>query len=366
MTDERFDAGTQDVAEEPRLAAHPADEKRILIGPYGLRAGWSLLVFVLLLAAVMGIAIGIHNHWYPPPGARHAPPPEAGDHFPTSILSTHGIPMAVLLLLTGIMSVIERRRFGVYGFGGTRRLPDFVNGLFSGVLSLSLLVGVLYASHLLVFNGVLLSGAPALVSGLEWLAAFALVGFTEEFMFRGYLQYTIARGLSGILPRGNPYRRMLGFWLAATLLSVLFFAGHKGNPGESPVGLLSVFLIGLVLAYSLWRTGSLWWAIGYHITWDWAQSFVYGVGDSGIIIHGRLLATHPQGNALYSGGLTGPEGSLFVIPIGILLCLVIRYTLPKRPQPPLIPQNWRIRTAPLPSPLPPDPALTEPALTEQP
>jgi len=330
--------------DEPRLPVHPADPSGILIGPYGLRAGWSLLIFVLLLSLFSVIAFGTYVHFHPDAMRQSAATkPTLTEMPPSSVWLSHGVPMAFFLVLSWIMSRIERRRFGVYGFGGTQRLRDFINGLISGVLSLSLLVGILWASHLLVFDGFALSGKVALIYGLKWLGAFTLVGFTEEFMFRGYLQYTFARGLSGILPKGNPYRRMLGFWLAATLLSYGFFAGHRGNPGESPIGLLAVFLIGMVLAYSLWRTGALWWAIGYHITWDFMQSYFYGVGDSGTFSKGHLLVTHPQGNVLYSGGLTGPEGSLFVIPIGIVLVFVIRYTLPKRPQPPLVPENWPVR-----------------------
>jgi len=327
---------------EPRLPPHPADPTGILVGPYGLRAGWSLLIFVILLSLFSAILIGTYSHFHPAAIHNSAPKPTLAETPASSVWLSHGLPMAFILTLSWIMSRIERRRFGVYGFGGTGRLRDFANGLISGVLSLSLLVGVLWASHLLVFDGFALSGKAALIYGLKWLGAFTLVGFTEEFTFRGYLQYTLTRGLSGILPAGNPYRRMLGFWLAATFLSYGFFAGHRANAGESPVGLLAVFLIGLVLAYSLWRTGALWWAIGYHITWDWMQSYFYGVGDSGTFSKGHLLATHPQGKVLFSGGLTGPEGSLFVIPIGIVLVFVIRYTLPKRPQPPLVPENWPI------------------------
>jgi CAAX protease family protein len=86
----------------------------------------------------------------------------------------------------------------------------------------------------------------------------------------------------------------------------------------------------MVSAYSLWRTGSLWWAIGVHATWDWGQSFLYGVSDSGVTCEGRLLTAHPAGDPLFSGGVTGPEGSLFAIGILLIAAVLIRCTLPKR------------------------------------
>ena len=89
-------------------------------------------------------------------------------------------------------------------------------------------------------------------------------------------------------------------------------------------------LAALVFSLSLWRTGSLWWAIGFHASWDWAQSFLFGVPDSGTIVANRLFATHPLGSALLSGGSAGPEGSLFVLPAFLIACLVLHLTHPRR------------------------------------
>src|SRR5208282_1390693 len=104
---------------------------------------------------------------------------------------------------------------------------------------------------------------------------------------------------------------------------ILFGLGHGKNPGESPIGLLGAGLVSLVFCFSLWRTGSLWWAIGFHASWDWAQSFLYGVADSGWMAEHHLLATHPVGKPILSGGATGPEGSIFVLVILGLITLII-------------------------------------------
>jgi hypothetical protein len=92
--------------------------------------------------------------------------------------------------------------------------------------------------------------------------------------------------------------------------------------------LLSAGLGSIVFCLSLWRTGSLWWAIGFHASWDWAQSFLYGVADSGLMIEHHLLGTHPLGPPLMSGGTTGPEGSIFVLPLLAVISLIIMFTLP--------------------------------------
>ena len=126
-------------------------------------------------------------------------------------------------------------------------------------------------------------------------------------------------------------RKAVGFWIAALFFSFIFGFGHKNNPGESPIGLVAAGLIGLVFAFSLWRTGSLWWAVGWHAAWDWAESFFYGTADSGGLSQHRLLATHPQGPVLQSGGLTGPEGSVYVLLVILLTALLVAFTLKAQP-----------------------------------
>ena len=166
--------------------------------------------------------------------------------------------------------------------------------------------------------------------GAIWLLGFFLVGLLEEYLTRGYLQYTLTRGLAGIYQWAFKTRhsRTLGFWTAAIIFSLLFGLGHGKNPGESPIGLLSAGLAAMLFCFSLWRTGSLWWAIGFHTSWDWGQSFLYGVPDSGLMVQHHLLATHPVGKPVLSGGTTGPEGSVFIIAILALASLIILFTLP--------------------------------------
>jgi membrane protease YdiL (CAAX protease family) len=89
---------------------------------------------------------------------------------------------------------------------------------------------------------------------------FVLVGIFEEFLLRGYALHTLSRGW--------------GFWPAAVALSVLFGAIHVRNPGETWLGLLAVVAIGLFFCLTLYRTGSLWFAIGFHAFWDWGQTFL--------------------------------------------------------------------------------------------
>ncbi|MDP9051190.1 MAG: CPBP family intramembrane metalloprotease [Acidobacteriota bacterium] len=302
----------------------------ILTGPDGLRAGWGLLFFLVLFFAMsngaMALIHAITSHLH---HGNHTPQVYFGPT-PVEVLSGEGCLALVALLATWIMSRVERRPFLGYGLAPARWLPRLLAGLIWGLGFLSLLVFVLRAAGLLVFDHRALSGATAVQFGAYWFAAFLAVGFFEEIFFRGYMQFTLARGLAGIFGLlGASNRQTRGFWTAAFLVSFGFGFSHSSNQGESPIGLLSASLIGVVFCLSLWRTGSLWWAIGLHAAWDWAQSYLYGVADSGTIVASHLLVTHPLGRIILSGGRTGPEGSIYILPIILMIAIVILLTLPR-------------------------------------
>jgi membrane protease YdiL (CAAX protease family) len=316
-------------SQSPLPAAKPPIIHIVFIGTDGLRAGWSLAIFIALIALMAALlkgasAVGKRMHLLPVQAAGTKEISFAVGLFAESL------PLLALFLVTWIMSKIEKRPNSVYGLGGKHRLPQFFMGLASGVTCLSFLVLILWKTGLLVFDRRLLFGTDVLRYGIMWVLGFLVVGLFEEYLNRGYLLFTLTRGLAGIYSWLFKARqsKALGFWTGALTVSLLFGLGHGTNPGESPIGLLSAGLGSFVFCLSLWRTGSLWWAIGFHASWDWAQSFLYGVADSGLMVEHHLLATHALGRPLMSGGSTGPEGSIFVLPLLAVISLIIMFTLP--------------------------------------
>lgn len=304
--------------------ASPPSRHSVFVGPNGLRAGWSLLLFWLIVLAIGATLhfgyIAIRGHY------RHGKPPVAAhsqkmpDRPGPDILQEISL-LLVVSFATWVMSRVEKRPFGEYGLGGnSRRWPQFVQGFGWGFALLSLLILFLYLSHSIALQGVLLHGASVLKYALLWLLFFAFVGLFEEFFFRGYIQYTLARGIG---------YGAVGFWISAAIWNFGFGSVHGANPGESPIGLVLAGLIGFIFCLSLWYTRSLWWAIGFHTTWDWGESYFYGTADSGMRVQGHLIGSHPQGSLLMSGGATGPEGSVFAILVCLLVALVIWLTLRK-------------------------------------
>jgi membrane protease YdiL (CAAX protease family) len=276
-----------------------ASLRSVFVGKAGLRAGWSALLFVAIYLIFSAIETAMLRHF-----VNMAPKAPLR---PSHVFLQELCDVCVVFLTTCIMARIESRSLLSYGFTGGQRLLRLASGALCGLLALSTLIGALWKSHLLVFDGLSSTGAEAWKYGLGWALISLLVGIFEESLLRGYLQYTLARGI--------------GFWWSAVVLSVTFALWHVSNGGESLLGLLVVGLGGFVFCLSLWYTKSLWWAVGFHAGWDWGQSYLYGTPDSGLLTEGHLLRSQPAGSSLWSGGMTGPEGSLLILPLLVTLAL---------------------------------------------
>lgn len=275
----------------------------VFTGRNGIRAGWGIVLFAaIVVAVVLGISKLLHHLLGPTPHK-------------TSLLTLTFISYVELaeflglLVALAVMAKIERRSILSFGLQGSARLARFAGGLVCGFGAISVVVFALVSMHAMTLDAPSPADHQTWAHALGWAAAFLMVALCEESALRGYLQFTFSRGI--------------GFWWGALLLSVAFGALHGSNVGETPVGLFSAAAVGLVFCLSLWYTGSLFWAIGFHAAWDWGQSYFYGTFDSGVVVNDRLFTAHPLGNALISGGATGPEGSLLVFPLVAVMGLAM-------------------------------------------
>ena len=271
---------------------------RIFVGPDGLRAGWRLLIYLAIFA---GLDVGLGMlvllvHPRPLP-------------LMWFLLVGDSVSLVSAVLPALLMMKMEHRRFGDYGLplrGAFGRL--FWVGWVWGLGGLTLLMVMMRMARVFYFGSVTLHGVRVLRFAIFYAVAFLIVGLFEEFWVRGYSLFTLAKGI--------------GFWPAAVVLSIAFGAIHLGNKNEAPTGALAAGLIGLFFCLTLRRTGNLWFAVGFHASWDWGETYLYSVPNSGIKMPGHLLSSRFQGPEWLTGGLVGPEGSIFVFLVVAILALV--------------------------------------------
>jgi len=81
------------------------------------------------------------------------------------------------------------------------------------------------------------------------------------------------------------------------------------------------------------RTGSLWFAVGMHAAFDFGETFLYSVPDSGVVLPGHLSDATLHGPAWLTGGTVGPEASVFDFVLLIIFFYVIHRLYPPRKSP---------------------------------
>lgn len=297
--------------EIPRAPMHSA-----FLGPDGLlRAGWRFLIYVIAFSAILAAMsfasrLLIHTHAHQRP--------------PLWVVLVSEVEMLIAAIIPALFFArYEKRPFGTYGLPSRGAFGrNFRFGLLWGICAISLLLALMRGAHIFYFGGLAQHGVRILKFGAFWGVMFLAVGFAEEFLTRGYTQFTLAQGM--------------GFWPAALLLSFTFGALHfpqeykLGDMWGAYAGALGAACIGLFFCLTLRRTGSLWFAIGMHASWDWGESFLYSVPDSGNLTPGHLLSSSFHGKPWLTGGPVGPEASILVFVLIALMWLVFDRVYPAR------------------------------------
>ncbi len=317
--------------------------RKVFFNQVELRAGWRLLIFSAILLLTPSRTFFFNGVQFPSSransyagNARPAKKP-AGEFQPGPFITNDGFSLILLLGLSAFMAMLEDREMGHYGLPLKRAFRgNFWLGCLWGFAAISLLLMALRADRHFYYGPLELSGWSIFRFASLWTIAFLLVGLFEEYLLRGYAQFTLTLGI--------------GFWPAALVLSLFFAFLHRDNPGETIFGLFQIVLIALFFCFTLWRTGTLWFAVGFHAAWDWGQSFFYGTPDSGIPAKGHLLHSSIAGPDWLTGGTVGPEGSALVAPLIVLLFVLFHFAFPNRvpypdpnalkpAQPQLVPQT---------------------------
>jgi membrane protease YdiL (CAAX protease family) len=290
--------------------------KRIFVGPNGIRSGWRFLIFVSI---VMGLGQGlrfilIHAFHYQEPS----------DWVPSDFLLTGSLFFLSALFAAFVMSRIENRTFRDYGLPANQAFGSFFwFGILWGFGTSAVEVLLIYLAGGLSFHGWALQGNALIGSALAWFGAFVMLGLWEEFMFRGYPLTKLATGI--------------GFWPASIVMCLLFGLAHIGKPMENWIDITSIMLYGLLWCFSLRRTGSIWFAIGFHAMSDYADMVIFAApntGNDGRSLTGHLLDIRYHGPEWLTGGPRGIESSLMVFVILVASFYVLHRIYPESRFPP--------------------------------
>ena len=281
----------------------------IFIGSNGLRAGWRFLLFALAieggvfvleepLGQILGRLFAIN------PRELSAP----------ALLIDEFVFCLSVFLITGIFALAKRRRIDSYGLPIAQAFGKFFwKGMLAALLVVLFMAGAMILSGAMVLHGLALHGSDLARLTLLWFVANILLGLAEEYTFRGYALQSLWRGA--------------GFWPAAVITTAIFAGDHLEKPGENAMDIGMIFFLGLVICLSVRKTGSLWWAVGWHAGFDFGQLFLIGTRNGGQTPVGRLFNVTFPGPTWLNGGDLGTEASIFMVPAAIATFVYVMWFL---------------------------------------
>lgn len=285
---------------------HRSVVARIFLSPDEprLRAGWRLLIQTILyfvLGAVFTIVAALLGHLDPSPNS-------IWNHVINFLAFTASIYIARRWL--------DRKSFESLGLSlNEKTLLDVLMGIIITFVQIGSIYVLMSALGWLTFEGFAWQFDPlniVLLSTLNFLAIFVLVGWSEELLSRGYHLQTIASGLNL-------------FW-GVVISSAIFGLLHLGNPNATWMGALVIFLAGLFFAYAYLRTRQLWLPMSIHFSWNFFLGVVFGFPVSGLDIY-SLTRIRVHGPELWTGGEFGPEAGLILVPsLAAAALLIYIYT----------------------------------------
>ena len=220
--------------------------------------------------------------------------------------------LILLVIVFVFRRLLDRRSFRALGFQLSRGWWQeallgfaFILVAWSVIFVLALIFGAATIAGFAWERAGWLAVFGALVYGLLFSV---LVGIAEETDARGYMLQNLAEGIR---------------FVPAVIVSSAYFAVlHLLNPGAGWTSTVGIFFAGVMLALGYYVTGRLWFSIGMHAAWNFAEGPLFGFPVSGLDMGGlfRLNITGPD---WLIGGAFGPEAGGLAVAVEIAMIAIL-------------------------------------------
>lgn len=239
------------------------------------------------------------------------------------------ISLFLTLLIWGVGSSIDKRKLAGFGL---HLSPKWWREFFIGTALATVVTVVLYVfailSGSLHFDGFgwEIAGWQTFAKNAFFLLLMMLcIGYYEELLFRGYFNLNLFEGIHS----GGSTRSWVSGIASVIFISLAFALAHANNPNATTMGIVNVFLAGVMLGIPVLATGRLGLSVGLHFAWNYIQGPILGMPVSGINFNYAVFVSINEGEVLWSGGAFGFEGGLFGL-FGILMISAAMYIYLKK------------------------------------
>ena len=215
----------------------------------------------------------------------------------------------VVLFLNALIKK-NRPLFKAYGIGckGNNALNLLIGYLIGiGMNGLAILLAWMHGDIKMYFDRF------ELIPFLILFAAVFVQSAAEELVCRGFIYQRVLR----------TYRNK--YWLAVIINSVFFGLIHLGNDGVTVMAIVDLIVTGLLFSAMVYYFDSLWMAMAVHAGWNFTQSILAGLPNSGNVVPYsvfKLDAATARDSFFYNVGF-GVEGTIPAIAIQLVVLAAI-------------------------------------------
>lgn len=221
-------------------------------------------------------------------------------------------PLTLLYCRLAEKDVFKKMKSAGCGGGSGNTFKKLLIGLLAGITINGICALAAYLHRDLAFSFSSLN-IPYLVIGL--LAVFIQSG-AEELVTRGYLFNVISARYSMIF---------------AVIINSLFFAViHGANKGITLSAVLQLFLFAITESLIVWKYDSLWMAMGLHTGWNYTQSLLLGLPNSGIVSEKALLKLDAASDSIFYSVSFGLEGGITILILLLAISVFIILTTKRK------------------------------------
>ncbi len=207
---------------------------------------------------------------------------------------------------------IDRRKLSDLGWSTDGFTTEAVMGLFMGPALLGIAALLMLASGHLAWVDISWDPSSLFVS----LGLMAIIAFSEELAFRGYVLNNLMESFSNK-------------WVALILSAVVFAAFHFTSPGIFALDFVNLFLAGLLLGLNYIYTKNLWYSFFFHFSWNFFQGPILGFRVSGLTFP-SLLQAETKGDLFITGGDFGLEGSILTTLVAVIALCVLAWAFERK------------------------------------
>ena len=223
------------------------------------------------------------------------------------------VEFAIAVVSVGIFRMwIDRRGLKGLGWSPEGFTGEAVIGLFMGPAVMGVAALLMWWSGHVSWVDIAWDPSSLFVS----LGLMALIAYSEELVFRGYIL-------------ANLMESFPNKWVALIVTSVLFAAFHFTGPGIHTLAFLNLFLAGCLLGINYLYTRNLWFSFFFHLSWNFFQGPILGFRVSGLSFP-SLLVTETKGDLLITGGDFGLEGSILTTVTAFIAFFLVAWAFERK------------------------------------